>query len=95
MQGTNWVKCSERLPVIGDPVVAFLDGTPVVLFLNRVNLNDEITLSLQWETTYLPSKPIPFFDVECHSHQCQRVNDGRSQIKTRSRSNLARANFTS
>ncbi|HBC8710047.1 TPA: hypothetical protein KE548_000782 [Proteus mirabilis] len=37
----------------------------MVLFLNRVNLNDEITLSLQWETTYLPSKPIPFFDVEC------------------------------
>lgn len=64
MQGTNRVKCSERLPVIGEPVLAFLDGTPVVLFLNRVNLNDEITLSLQWEATYLPNKPIPFFDVE-------------------------------
>lgn len=32
MQGTNRVKCSERLPVIGDPVIAFLEGTPVVLF---------------------------------------------------------------
>ncbi|EPS1554666.1 hypothetical protein ACVB0D_000698 [Proteus mirabilis] len=65
MQGINWVNVSERLPVIGDPVIAVLDGTPVVLFLNRVNLNDEITLSLQWEATYLPNKPIPFFDVEC------------------------------
>ncbi|MEQ5209031.1 hypothetical protein, partial [Proteus sp. fly-1067] len=64
MQGTNWVKVSERLPVIGDPVLALWDGTPLVLFLNQVNLNDEITLSLQWEAVYLPSKPIPFFDVE-------------------------------
>ncbi|MGL6331294.1 hypothetical protein ACJ0V8_009095 [Proteus mirabilis] len=29
------------------------------------------------------------------SHQCQRVNDERTQIKTRSYSNLARTNFTS
>lgn len=64
MQGTNWVKVSERLPETGEPVLAFLDRTPVVLFLNQVNLNDEITLSLQWEATYLPNKPIPFFDVE-------------------------------
>ena len=63
MQGTNWVKVSERLPVIGDPVLALYDETPLVLFLNQVNLHDDITMSIQWEAVYLSSKPIPFFDV--------------------------------
>lgn len=60
---TERFKCRERLPAIGEPIIAFLDGTPMIMFLNQVNLGDEVTLSLQWEATYLP-KQIPFFDVE-------------------------------
>ncbi|WP_272678514.1 DUF551 domain-containing protein [Providencia sp. PROV137] len=65
MQGTNWVKCSDRLPAIGEPVFVILNRDFNIMFLDPVELDDETKLSIKWEYQSVTetSEPVNFHDV--------------------------------